>query len=1133
MTKTLIKFAVAAAGVFAVGLLFMLLSAANASAATYYYVGSDGDFATAANWHSAEKICDGAGDGSVPGSADTVYFTNSCAVSVTIPASTELTHLYTDANYGGTLTQAGLLTLSGNITLNTSATLDSAGYNLKVAGDWLNTNGTYTSGANTVTFDGSAAQTITTGGATDGKDFNDVRIDNTDTASLAGNLDVDGTFTVTSGGEFDSAGYDVTIVGAVSNEGTIIFDGDETLSLTMDSDSGTVMYDGQGGTYTELIAGDAYYNIEFDDGAVASSWTLDAALDVDGTFTITAGTFNTSTYDVAIAGAFTNGDEFVAGAQTVTFNGTSGNQNVVTGGTAVTQDFNNVAVNNSGTAVNLMTNAIDIDGTLTVTSGIFNLNGQNTTVVGAISNDGTIRLTGAETVTLTAGMDTDSGTVLYAGNGGASLGALAAGDAYYNLTIDDGGSGDDWTLDAALDVDGDFTLTGGTVATGTNNINFAGAYENSDTMTIGSNTIVFDGTSGTQLVTTGGVGANADFNNVDINNSGTSVSLDDAAIKIAGTFDISAGVFDLNGQNLEATGAFTNDATLQLEGGETVVLTAGMDYNSGTVKFDGTSTYTGLPAGFVDTGKDQFYNVNFAGSGTYTMDSTLDVDGTFTIGSGVIVDMDSNTLTVTGANSNDGTLKLEGDETVTFTAAWDINSGTVTYNGTGVTATDLVGGDTYYNLTFDDATASSYTLDATLNVDGALTITGGTLVTGGNAITIAGNFTNSDTFTHGDGTVTLDGTSQTLNGSTTFYDLTKTVSSADTLTLTAGDTYTIANDLTLQGASGELLTLASSSAGTAYTFTVTGAHTLDYLSVSDMTSGGGTLFCYVGRDGCVDGGSNVNVRFSTGQSSSTSTTSSSNIVTVETPNGGEEYSAGEEVAITWASSGDTISYVKIDLYVNGTLYENIVASTDDDGSYTWTVPDLDVTSAKVRVTSYDASDVSLANDLSNYEFEISGTGETVIEDTTEEEVLDETGDGVVEMRRTDGQMVALPVGALFRGETLSGVYIVNADNTRSVFPNEDVFFSYGYSFDNVTMVYDNELSALALGDRVRMAGGELVKIQSNPKVYEVQDDGTIRHVPDEATAAHLYGPNWNQQITDINVVFWFDYTEGLALDSVL
>jgi len=108
-------------------------------------------------------------------------------------------------------------------------------------------------------------------------------------------------------------------------------------------------------------------------------------------------------------------------------------------------------------------------------------------------------------------------------------------------------------------------------------------------------------------------------------------------------------------------------------------------------------------------------------------------------------------------------------------------------------------------------------------------------------MSVAGDFAHSGgTFNHNSGTVTLDGTGQAISGSTTFNNLTKTVTATDTLTFQASATQTIVGTVTLQGAGGNLLNLRSSSDGIRWNFTVNASATKDisYVDVKDSTASG-------------------------------------------------------------------------------------------------------------------------------------------------------------------------------------------------------------------------------------------------------------------------------------------------------
>ncbi|MFK7987300.1 MAG: MYXO-CTERM sorting domain-containing protein [Sandaracinaceae bacterium] len=74
------------------------------------------------------------------------------------------------------------------------------------------------------------------------------------------------------------------------------------------------------------------------------------------------------------------------------------------------------------------------------------------------------------------------------------------------------------------------------------------------------------------------------------------------------------------------------------------------------------------------------------------------------------------------------------------------------------------------------------------------------------------------------------------------------------------------------------------------------------------------------------------------------------------PVGGETYLAGSDVDIVWTSSG-TSGQVRLEYSLDdGGTFSPIVATTDDDGSYTWTTPRRASTEVRIRVV--DVEDAS-------------------------------------------------------------------------------------------------------------------------------------------------------------------------------
>lgn len=245
-------------------------------------------------------------------------------------------------------------------------------------------------------------------------------------------------------------------------------------------------------------------------------------------------------------------------------------------------------------------------------------------------------------------------------------------------------------------------------------------------------------------------------------------------------------------------------------------------------------------------------------------------------------------------------------------------------------------------------------------------------------------------------------------------------------------------------------------------------------------------------------------------------------VDVKTPGNGEAVTGGKINTIEWTKGGNATD---VDIYVSyddGTTYTLLKSAQNVNQSYLWQTPNVKAAKAKIRVDIRNGGEI-LATDASN--------AFTIVSDTAQVEVPVETAQAGVAVGVTlsNGSAATLIKGSLFRGVELSGVYYVDEAGKRRVFPDEATFFSYYDNFDNVVVVQDDQLRKLDLGGRMRMNLGSLIKIQSDPKVYEVQSGGAIRHVPSETSAIARYGAQWAKLVRDVSVVFFFDYTVGTPL----
>lgn len=315
---------------------------------------------------------------------------------------------------------------------------------------------------------------------------------------------------------------------------------------------------------------------------------------------------------------------------------------------------------------------------------------------------------------------------------------------------------------------------------------------------------------------------------------------------------VTADDIDINGTFTMAGNAVTVSGTWDATGGAFT--------SSGTVTFDSGSAETIVSDG------DSFNTITFDGAGTWTLEDALDADGNLTITNGTLDanTSENNAITLAGNWNNSGGTFVERE-------------GTVTFNGSGA---QTLTGETFYNLTINNSAGSpgdSTDVDssAAVTVTNTLLVSDGqfrpasgsdfaTVSIGANGIlqpaaganiTVSGNWSNAGTFTANSGTVTFDGTSQTLNDDNTFYNFTKSVSAADTLTFEVSTTQTISNTLTLNGTSSAALSLRSSSTGIKFTLSPASATTVTYLDVKDSQASTSSITC---TTGCTNSGNNDN-----------------------------------------------------------------------------------------------------------------------------------------------------------------------------------------------------------------------------------------------------------------------------------
>ena len=116
-------------------------------------------------------------------------------------------------------------------------------------------------------------------------------------------------------------------------------------------------------------------------------------------------------------------------------------------------------------------------------------------------------------------------------------------------------------------------------------------------------------------------------------------------------------------------------------------------------------------------------------------------------------------------------------------------------------------------------------------------------------------------------------------------------------------------------------------------------------------------------------------------------------------------------------------------------------------------------------------------------------------------------------------------GDLIRGESFSAVYYYGEDGFRYVFPNDKTYFTWFSDFDDVVWISDTDLGRIQIGGNVTYKPGvKMIKINTDPKTYAINEGGELWWVSTESAAVALYGDNWNTMIDDVPDGFFSNYT---------
>jgi hypothetical protein len=265
---------------------------------------------------------------------------------------------------------------------------------------------------------------------------------------------------------------------------------------------------------------------------------------------------------------------------------------------------------------------------------------------------------------------------------------------------------------------------------------------------------------------------------------------------------------------------------------------------------------------------DPYTNVIITGASANAIFSSYDESiASLYIDVGSTLDIGGRNLTLndSGTFTNNGTLKLNNTQTLTGFVN-DADSGTIQITGFAATTglkTDASSAiSQYYNLIM--ASTGAITLNKDLIINNNLGLEAGTLNASTYGITLYGNWAKgSGTFDPGSGTVSLNGFNQSISGSNTFYNLSKSTSTARTLTFQADSKQTVTNNLTFLGAgsTSQFLSLRSSTSGTQWKIDSQGTKDISGVDVQDSNNTNSSPIILLGRN--KNSGNNSNWTFDT------------------------------------------------------------------------------------------------------------------------------------------------------------------------------------------------------------------------------------------------------------------------------
>lgn len=114
-------------------------------------------------------------------------------------------------------------------------------------------------------------------------------------------------------------------------------------------------------------------------------------------------------------------------------------------------------------------------------------------------------------------------------------------------------------------------------------------------------------------------------------------------------------------------------------------------------------------------------------------------------------------------------------------------------------------------------------------------------------------------------------------------------------------------------------------------------------------------------------------------------------------------------------------------------------------------------------------------------------------------------------------------GDLLRSPLHASVYYYK-NGKRHSFANRAVYATWYKDFSTLKTISVEQMEQIELGDPVSIKPRTLLlKFPLNPRVYEIVDEGILRHIQSEKEALTKYGADWNKKVIELPEIYFLFY----------